>query len=69
MGWAAAEFQSMDLGDKRRDQRAIKLIERLTERPTASILGACNGWTETQAAYRFLGSEAYDWLDSLEPHR
>jgi hypothetical protein len=69
MGWAEAEFQGIDLGDKRRNRRAIQLVERLAERPTASIPGACNGWAETQAAYRFLGAEEYDWLDILEPHR
>jgi len=67
MGWASEELASIDLGDTRRDRRAIHLIERLAEHPTASIPGACNGWAETQAAYRLLGSEAYDWLDILEP--
>jgi hypothetical protein len=69
MGWAEAEFQGIDLGDKRRDRRAIQLVERLAERPTASIPGACTGWVEMQAAYRFLGAEEFDWLDILEPHR
>lgn len=69
MGWADEEFLGIDLGDKRRDSRAIRLVERLAERPTASIPGACNGWAETQAAYRFLAGEEYDWLDILEPHR
>jgi hypothetical protein len=44
-------------------------LERLAERPTASIPGACNGWTETPAAYRFLGRDADDWMDILAPHR
>lgn len=69
MGWAAEEFASIDLGDARRDRRAVHLIERLAEQPTASIPGACNGWAETQAAYRFLGNDEYDWMDILEPHR
>ena len=69
MGWAAEEFDTINLGDARRDRRAIQLIERLAEQPTASIPGACNGWAETQAAYRFLGSDAYDWQDILAPHR
>ena len=47
----------------------IRLVERLAERPTASIPGACNGWSETQAADRLLGAEGDDWLDILEPHR
>lgn len=69
MSWAAEEFDTINLGDARRDRRAIHLIERLAEQPTASIPGACNGWAETQAAYRFLGSDAYDWQDILAPHR
>lgn len=69
MSWAEAEFEGVDLGDKRRGNRVIRLVERLAERPTASIPGACNGWAETQAAYRFLSGEDYDWMDILEPHR
>jgi len=69
MGWADEEFRGIDLGDKRRDGRAARLVERLAERPTASIPGACNGWAETQAAYRFLSGEEYDWMDILGPHR
>lgn len=63
MGWAEAEFQGIDVGDKRLDRRAVQLMERLSERPAASIPGACNGWAEAQAAYRFLGNDGYDWLD------
>jgi hypothetical protein len=69
MRWADEEFRGIDLGDARRNGRAARLLERLAERPTASIPGACNGWAETQAAYRFLGADGYDWLDILEPHR
>lgn len=53
MGWAAEEFEGIDLGDRRLDSRAVLLLERLADKPTASIPGACNGWGETQAAYRF----------------
>lgn len=58
----------IDQGDNRRNELAKRLLERLAERPTVSIPGAYNGWAETQAAYRFLGSEEYDWMDILEPH-
>jgi hypothetical protein len=60
MGWAEGEFAGIDLGDKRRDRRAVRLVERLAERPTASIPGACGRWAETQAACRFLANEEYD---------
>jgi hypothetical protein len=69
MGWADEEFRAIDLGDTRRNSRAVRLLERLAERPTASIPGACSGWTETQAAYRFLSADTYDWMDILAPHR
>lgn len=68
MGWAAEEFKTIDLGDKRLNKRAVLLAERLAEKPTASIPGACGGWAETQAAYRFLSQEDVGWQDILEPH-
>jgi hypothetical protein len=69
MSGVAEEFETIDLGDARRNRRAIRLLNDLGERPTASIPGACRGWAEIQAAYRFLGNQQYDWLDLLEPHR
>jgi hypothetical protein len=69
MGWAAEEFRSIDLGDKRLDARAVRLAERLGDKPTASLPGACRGWAETQGAYRFLSQDGFDWLDMLAPHR
>lgn len=62
------EFEGIDLGDKRLDRRAVLLAERLAEKPLASIPGACNGWAETQAAYRFFGQEEMDWRELLAPH-
>ena len=41
---ADEECREMGLGDKCRDNRAIRLIERLAERPTASIPEACSSW-------------------------
>ncbi len=43
------------------------LAERLADSPTASIPGACKGWAETQAAYRFLAQEEVSWQAILEP--
>jgi hypothetical protein len=30
MNWAATEFEHIDLGDPRRNRRAIRLVERLS---------------------------------------
>lgn len=66
--WAATEFRSIDLGDKRLNKRAVLLAERLAENPTASIPHACGGWAETAAAYRFLAQDKLEWGDILTPH-
>ena len=55
--WVEEEFESLDLGNSRRDRRAKALLKRLAALPAARIPGACKGWTETTAAYRFLGNE------------
>jgi hypothetical protein len=52
--WVDEEFEALDLGDPRRDRRARELLKGLAAKPCASIPGACDGWSETMAAYRFL---------------
>ena len=66
--WVDEEFEALDLGDPRRDRRAKELLKRLAAKPTASIPGACDGWSETMAAYRFLGNEEVEWADMMQPH-
>jgi hypothetical protein len=68
MSWAATEFESLDLGDPRRNRRAIHLIEKLSAKPTASIPGACGDWADTMGAYRFFNNEAVEWPAILAPH-
>lgn len=68
MSWAQEELSGVDLGDKRLDKRAVVLLDRFAAKPGASIPGACGGWGETLAAYRFLGQDDTDWRDILQPH-
>ncbi len=68
MGWAAAELSGIDLGDQRLNERSVKLLGRLSAKPTASIPAACRGWAETVAAYRFLAQDEIEWSDILQPH-
>ena len=68
MGWAEKEFESLDLGDARLERRAVLLAERLSQKPGASIPGACKRWSETVAAYRFLGNEEVSWDDVMAAH-
>lgn len=68
MGWAQEEFKGLELGDRRRTQRLIKLVDDLSVQPTGSIPVACGGWAETKAAYRLLDNPALDWRTILDVH-
>lgn len=68
MCWAEDEFYDVDLGDERLNKRLKLMAERFSSNPSASIPEACNGWSETQAAYRFFAQEDIDWRDIMAPH-
>lgn len=55
--WAEEELSAADLGDGRLNRRAGVLLGQFAQRPEQSIPGACQGWPETQAAYRFFSNE------------
>ncbi len=67
--WAREELGSVDLGDKRRTARLIKLCGRLAEMPESSINQACSDWAETKAAYRFFQNENVEVQNILTAHR
>jgi hypothetical protein len=67
-GWTEREFAGLNLGDARLDKRAKILMERFAANPTASIPMACHSWSETCAAYRFLGNPDVEWRDMMAPH-
>lgn len=73
MGWAEEEFAGADLGDKRLNKRLMVLVDRIADKPTASIPGACGGWAETQATYRFFNQtnnlkRPLEWETVMTPH-
>jgi hypothetical protein len=68
-GWARRELGSVDLGDKRRTARLIKLCGRLSEMPESSINQACGDWAETKAAYRFFHNEKVEVRKILAAHQ
>lgn len=57
------EFEGIDLGDQRLNRRAAVVGEALAADPAASVNAACNGWADTQAAYRLFNN------DSVQPER
>ena len=55
--WAELEFGEIELGDKRRTKRLIKLAKQRVEKPNGSIAESCGSKAGTKAAYRLLDDE------------
>ena len=66
--WAQEELASVQLGDERLKHRAVQLVQRLGDKPGASIPSACGHWAETAAAYRFLSNQRVSWQPVMDAH-
>ena len=66
--WYEEEMADLELGDKRLDRRAVRVLEALGKQPSRSIPGSCGGWPETVAAYRFLQHPRVTPARLLAPH-
>jgi len=64
----AAELVGIDLGDERLNKRSKHIIEALAANPRASVNAACDGWSDTLAAYRFFDNRAITPSQILQPH-
>lgn len=51
------DFPYLDLGDKRRDERFVTLINNISSQPGASIPKQNNSWYDTKATYNFFKNE------------
>jgi hypothetical protein len=62
--WVEQEMQSLNLGDKRRNKRAVDLLCAMAKQPNASIPVACGSQAETKGAYRHLNLNinSQEWL-------
>ena len=68
MSALSEEFYGIELGDQRLNRRAQRLLEQLGNKPLVSIPAACNGWSETRAAYRLFDHKAVTAKAVLAPH-
>jgi len=68
MSALAAELSAIDLGDRRLNRRAEKVLQALGNKPTQSIPAACGGWDETKAAYRLFDHPEVTAEAVLAPH-
>jgi len=68
--WCAYELAALDLGDQRREERAIQILEARWARPQASFYGTFSTWAAAKAAYGLIEhpNPEITLARLLEPH-
>ncbi len=66
--WMIDEMETVDLKDKRLNDRLGKVLSQLGGHPTASIPSACGGYAEMTAAYRLFDNKKVKFENVLQPH-
>ena len=69
MSWAAEELKTACLGDKRRNQRLIKIVEDLSAMPQASVTQAARDEAAVQGTYEFWANVRVKATEILAAHR
>jgi hypothetical protein len=67
-GQIADELAGINLGDKRLNERSVKVIKALGVDPAASINGSIEKWSDTLAAYRLFDNANVTPEAILQPH-
>lgn len=67
-GAFAREFEAANLGDRRREQRLLRIVEQCRAAPDSSFPDLMLTTAELTALYRFIGSPAITLGAILEPH-
>ena len=67
MSWAATEFESIDLGDPRRNRRAIRLFEHVSANPAASITQHTSTGLTPSGPTASSATRTFSGLTSLRP--
>ena len=69
MDWTANELKTVNLNNKRLNERLVEILKNLSKNPNLSIPAACGGHSETMAAYRFFENPKTTIQNILQPHR
>ena len=63
------ELRGIDLGDPRWNERSTLVLEALAAHPEARVNAACDGWSDTLAAYRLFNNDSVTPEQILRPQR
>jgi hypothetical protein len=55
--WAEQFFGQVELGDRRRTRRAVRVAAQMVRHPAASIPAQASSWSATKASYRLFSEE------------
>ncbi len=66
--WAEATFGAVELGDPRRQRRALMMAETLARDPGASLPKQMHRMADLEATYRFLQSPDVSYEQLIQPH-
>jgi len=66
--WAQEQFGFAQLGDKRRNDRLIKVATNLAANPSGTLPAAFPQWAELKAAYRFFDQNQVTFERVIAPH-
>jgi hypothetical protein len=66
--WPNTEFDGIDLGDKRLNERLVKITGQFMSSTQSPINQACGDWAGTKAAYRFFQNGSVDYRDIVGHH-
>ena len=66
--WATQQWESADLKDARRNDRAIKIGAKIAAKPSASLPEQMESWSALKAAYRLFNEEDVTHSQLSQPH-
>jgi hypothetical protein len=66
--WAAQQWGAVDLGDRRRNARAVQIGQAIAAKPDASLPNQMATWNAVRGAYRVLNNRAVTLEALLAPH-
>ena len=66
--WSRQEFEGLDLGDTRLNNRLVDIADAVAAQPMSPISAACGDWSAVKAAYRFFDNDKVSAEKVLDPH-
>ena len=66
--WAAEQFESVQLGDRRLSKRAVQVGAAIAADPAGSIPKQNKSWSRIKGAYRLFDSESVTYESLSRPH-